>query len=190
MADPDHDKLFAAATVGVIEALVKFRQDITKALNQDPTLPLSPEHERELYAAVLIAAGQFVATTIDRGIANRYFFELQSALVDLNEGTVRPLLKPSPQHNRPPDPSNEWRPCARRTGPRRLHAFRTQSKRCDRQDSKKPLRPSQARRGKGRRFCHDENSARGGSRISRRWNCLNKASTVSVGCTRPAISMD
>jgi hypothetical protein len=113
MADPDHDKLFAAATVGVIEAFVKFRQDITKALNQDPTLPLSPEHERELYAAVLIAAGQFVATTIDRGIANRYFFELQSALVDLNKDTVRPLLKPSPQHNRPPDPSNEWRARAR-----------------------------------------------------------------------------
>jgi hypothetical protein len=104
MADPD--ELFT-------EAFSYLRQGLAKAFNQDPTLPRTVENERERIAAAVLFVGQFVATTIDRDIANRYFFELASALGNLNEGIVRPLLKRSPLHGRPPDPSNVWRARAR-----------------------------------------------------------------------------
>jgi hypothetical protein len=93
----------------VLEAFVKLHQDLTKTLGQNPTLPLTIEQERALYASVLMNVAQFVATTIDGRIANTYLFELASALGDLDRGIVRPLLKPSPLRNRPPDPSNRWR---------------------------------------------------------------------------------
>jgi hypothetical protein len=46
-------------------------------------------------------------------VQDTYLFELASALEDLDRGIVRPLLKPSPLRNRPPDPSNIWRARAR-----------------------------------------------------------------------------
>jgi hypothetical protein len=112
MADPDHDEPFRAATAGLVEAFVRLRQSITKALNQNPTLPLTLEDERELHATVLVLVGKFVAI-IDPDVPNKYFFELASALTDLNKGIVRPLTRPSPQRGRAPDPSNRWRDRAR-----------------------------------------------------------------------------
>jgi hypothetical protein len=57
MPNPDLDKLFAAATVELIEAFTKLRQTVTKAFNQEPTMPRTPENERERYAAALVTGG-------------------------------------------------------------------------------------------------------------------------------------
>jgi hypothetical protein len=95
------------------EAFSKLRQGLTTTFTQEPTLPRTPENERERVAAALVFVAQVIAAEIDRDIANDYFFELSSAIADLNRGIVRPLLKPSPRHGRVGDPSDKWRARAR-----------------------------------------------------------------------------
>jgi hypothetical protein len=92
--------------------LSKLRQGLNTAFTQESTLPRTPENERERLAAGLVFVAQFVAAEIDRDIANKYFFELSSALTDLNDGTVRPLLEHSSLRTRA-DSSDKWRARAR-----------------------------------------------------------------------------
>src|SRR5262249_13410845 len=67
---------------------------------------------RECLANALVNVGQFFTTLAGRLIGDR-FFELGSALADLNIGTVSPLLAPVSIGNRPADPSQLWRARAR-----------------------------------------------------------------------------
>lgn len=69
-------------------------------------------NERERYAAALIVVAQYFSSSAGRPIADR-FFELASAIADLNNGTVHPLLEPVRPDNRPADPSQLWRARAR-----------------------------------------------------------------------------
>lgn len=94
--------------IAALELLVK-RVSI---FNDEPSCPLAPCDERERYASVLISVAQFFTTLAGRPVGDR-FFELASALADLNTGTVAPLLSPVPPGNRPADPSRLWRARAR-----------------------------------------------------------------------------
>src|SRR5262252_9157717 len=72
MANSGHEEPPPAA---LIEAFSKLRQGLTTTFTQEPTLPRTPENERERMAAALVFVAQFIAAEIDRDIANDYFFE-------------------------------------------------------------------------------------------------------------------
>jgi hypothetical protein len=73
--------------------------------------PPTIENKRLGVAALLILSAQFFAPC-NAQLAYR-FFELHSAIADLNVGIVDPLLVPTPVENRPGDPSGLWRTRAR-----------------------------------------------------------------------------
>jgi hypothetical protein len=94
------------------EAYAKLRGTISMAFDQERDYERTPVHERERLAAAVIAIAQFFAEVGDKQVSNR-FFELGSAIADLNSGTPHPLLRPVRSHNRRADPSRLWRARAR-----------------------------------------------------------------------------
>jgi hypothetical protein len=93
-------------------ALEKLHRNVARAFDQEPDYPGNPTNERERYAAALVVVAQYFSSVAGRPIADR-FFELASAIADLNNGTVHPLLRQVPPDNRPADPSQMWRARAR-----------------------------------------------------------------------------
>jgi hypothetical protein len=96
----------------LLNALEKLHRDSARAFNQEPDYPRDPMNERERYAAALIVVAQYFSSVGEKQIANR-FFELSSAIADLNNGTVHPILRPMRADNRRADPSQLWRARAR-----------------------------------------------------------------------------
>jgi len=95
-----------------LNALEKLHRDIARAFEQEPDYTLDAMNERERYAAALIILGNYFSSLSVKTIAAR-FFELGSAIADLNNGTVRSLLQPASADNRRADPSQLWRARAR-----------------------------------------------------------------------------
>jgi hypothetical protein len=96
----------------LLNALEKLHRDLARAFDQEPDYPSDPMNERERYAAALIVVAQYFSSLSEKPIAAR-FFELASAIADLNHGTVHPLLQQVRPDNRPADPSQLWRARAR-----------------------------------------------------------------------------
>jgi hypothetical protein len=90
--DKERDARFAARTAELIEAFVWFRETLGEAFAYGADEPRSPENERKRLAAGLVVVAQFVRI-FDPKIAGR-FGELGSALGDIDDGIVRPLLMP------------------------------------------------------------------------------------------------
>jgi hypothetical protein len=93
------------ATTRFAEATEKLHRTVDRAFNQDSA---TPSDERERYAAALVGVGQYFTSLVGRPIGDR-FFEIASAIADLNFGTVHPLLKPERADHRRADPSQLWR---------------------------------------------------------------------------------
>jgi hypothetical protein len=92
----------------LLNALEKLHRNVARAFDQEPHYPRNPVNERERYAAALNSIAQYFSSVAGRPIGNR-FFELASAIADLNSGTVHSLLLPIRADNRPADPSQLWR---------------------------------------------------------------------------------
>src|SRR5436309_9438264 len=102
----------ASAKLKFIEATTWLHRTVSKAFDQRPDYPRNPLNERERYAAALIGIAQYFTSVTGRPLGER-FFELASAIADLNAGTVHPLLRPVRADNRRADPSQLWRTRAR-----------------------------------------------------------------------------
>jgi hypothetical protein len=98
------------AKSNLLNALKKLHRNVARAFDQEPDG--NPVNERERYAAALDSVAQYFSSVAGRPIADR-FFELASAISDLNKGTVHPLLRKVRPDNRPADPSQLWRARAR-----------------------------------------------------------------------------
>jgi len=107
----DQDARFAAQTAELIEAFCWFRDMLREAFAYEADAPHTLENERERLAAGLVIVANFVAI-FDLKIAGK-FGELGSALGDLADGVVRPLLTRHLVDRRPGDPSDVWRARAR-----------------------------------------------------------------------------
>ena len=91
----------------LIRAYLQLAQSVDHAFRQEPNL-IDVKNERERIAAALIYVANFFST-FRAPFANR-FFELASAIADLNDGIQHVLLKPAHREaNRPIDPSQLWR---------------------------------------------------------------------------------
>jgi hypothetical protein len=100
------------ASAEVIQATIKLHEVVTRAFNDNAEYPRTLFNERERYAAAVQAVGHFLSSIAGRGLGDR-FFELGSAIADLNSGTVRSLLQPVKVDNRQSDNSQLWRARAR-----------------------------------------------------------------------------
>jgi hypothetical protein len=100
------------ATTRFTKATEKLHRTVDRAFNQEPDAQRSPFNERERYVAALFAVAQYFTSLVGRPIGDR-FFEIASAIADLNVGTVHPLLKPERADHRRADPSQFWRARAR-----------------------------------------------------------------------------
>jgi hypothetical protein len=96
------------ATAKFINATEKLHQTVTRAFNQEPDHQRTTFYERERLAAALVGVAQYFTSVIGRPIGDQ-FFELASAIEDLNVGTVHPLLKRERADHRRADPSQVWR---------------------------------------------------------------------------------
>ena len=96
----------------LLNALEKLHRNVARAFDQEPDYPGNPTNERERYAAALVVVAQYFSSLAEKQIADR-FFELASAIADLNNGTVHSLLRPVRADNRRADPSQLWRARAR-----------------------------------------------------------------------------
>jgi hypothetical protein len=109
LAMPRSDRM---AKSKLLNALEKLHRSVARAFDQEPDYLGNPTNERERYAAALVVVAQYFSSVAGRPIADR-FFELASAIADLNKGTVHPLLQQVRPDNRPADPSQLWRARAR-----------------------------------------------------------------------------
>ena len=96
------------ATAEFIKASEKLHRTVDQAFNQEADHQPTPFNEREQLAAALAGVAQCFASVIGRPIGDR-FFELASAIADLNVGSVPPLLKPERADHRRADASQMWR---------------------------------------------------------------------------------
>jgi hypothetical protein len=103
---PAHDGLGPDDRNG--QASIQLYKGLEQAFNQEPDFSCTPDSERERYSAALHCVAQFVSSIAGRPFGDR-FFELGSAIADLNTGTVHPLLQPVEIRNRCSDPSRLWR---------------------------------------------------------------------------------
>jgi hypothetical protein len=91
-----------------IKATKSLHQTVTQAFAQEANASRTPLYERERYAAALMAIGQYFTSLEGRPLGQR-FFELASAMADLNSGIVHPLLRPERADNRRAESSQLWR---------------------------------------------------------------------------------
>src|SRR3984893_6649117 len=98
----------ATAQSKFIEATKRLHRMVTQAFAPEPNDPRTPFYERERYAAALMEVAQYFTSLEGRPLGQR-FFELGSAIADLNSGIVRSLLRPERANNRRADDSQLWR---------------------------------------------------------------------------------
>ena len=75
------------ATTRLAKATEKLHRTVDRAFNLEPDAQRSSFNERERYVAALSAVAQYFASVVGRPIGDR-FFEIASAIVDLNVGTA------------------------------------------------------------------------------------------------------
>jgi hypothetical protein len=100
------------AKLKLLKAAADLYAGVSRAFTQDPDHPRTVANERERYGPALVVVAQFFSGLGDRRIGDR-FFELASAITDLNTGTLHPLLHPARADNRRADTSQLWRARAR-----------------------------------------------------------------------------
>jgi hypothetical protein len=98
----------ATAKSKLMQATKSLHRIVTQAFAPEPDDPRTPFYERERYAAALMGVAQYFTSLEGRPLGQR-FFELGSAIADLNSGIVRPLLRPERADNRRADNSQLWR---------------------------------------------------------------------------------
>jgi hypothetical protein len=98
----------ATAKSKFIKATKRLHRMVTQAFAPEPNDPRTPFYERERYTAALMEVAQYFTSLEGRPLGQR-FFELGSAIADLNSGIVRPLLRPERADNRRADNSQLWR---------------------------------------------------------------------------------
>jgi hypothetical protein len=91
-----------------IKATKSLHQTVTQAFAQEANASRTPFYERERYATALMAIGQYFTSLGGRPLGQR-FFELGSAMADLNSGIEHPLLRSERADNRRADSSQLWR---------------------------------------------------------------------------------
>jgi hypothetical protein len=77
----------------LLQAAADLYATVSRAFIQEPDYSRTTANERERYTPSLIAVGQFFCALGDRRLGDR-FFELASAISDLNAGTLHPFLQP------------------------------------------------------------------------------------------------
>jgi len=100
------------AKLKLLRAAADLYAGVSRAFTQHPDHPRTAPNERERYGPALVVVAQFFSGLGDRRIGDR-FFELASAITDLNAGTLHPLLHPARADNRRADTSRLWRARAR-----------------------------------------------------------------------------
>jgi hypothetical protein len=100
------------AKLKLLQAAADLYATVSRAFIQEPDYSRTTANERERYTPSLIAVGQFFCALGDRRLGDR-FFELASAISDLNAGTLHPFLQPARTDCRRADPSQLWRARAR-----------------------------------------------------------------------------
>lgn len=98
----------ATSKSNFIKASKSLHRIVTQAFAQEPNASRTPFYERERYAAALMGIGQYFTSLEGRPLGQR-FFELGSAMADLNSGIVHPLLRQERADNRRADNSQLWR---------------------------------------------------------------------------------
>jgi len=104
--DLSHD--LETAKAELLKVLIGTYNEVAKAFSQEPEYPSTPFNERERYSAALVVLAGCFDKLGARDIGRR-FFELASAIADLNVGTVHALLRPERADNRRADTSQMWR---------------------------------------------------------------------------------
>jgi|ERR1700674_194565 len=96
----------------LLTAAADLYASVSRAFRQEPDSPRTVGNERERHAAALVRVAQFFCALGDRRLGDR-FFELSSAIAELSQGTLHPLLRQARPQSRPADPSQLWRARAR-----------------------------------------------------------------------------
>jgi hypothetical protein len=96
----------SARAIDLTEPLLKLVNGVRTAFDLEQELQ-SVESDRTRYAAALMVIAGFLARIAGEKYGSR-FFELGSAIADLNDGALHPLLAPPTQKGRP-SPSQTWR---------------------------------------------------------------------------------
>ena len=86
----------ATAKSKFIKATKRLHRMVTQAFAPEPNDPHTPFYERERYTIALMGVAEYFTSLEGRPLGQR-FFELGSAIADLNSGIVRPLLRPEEQ---------------------------------------------------------------------------------------------
>src|SRR6202521_3704052 len=92
----------------LLTAAADLYASVSRAFRQEPDSPRTVGNERERHAAALVRVAQFFCALGDRRLGDR-FFELSSAIAELSQGTLHPLLRQARPQSRPADPSQLWR---------------------------------------------------------------------------------
>jgi len=98
----------ANQSTDVTGSVIEMLEGVHRAFHQEPNAASDVERERERYAAALISVAKFF-DQIECYKEGARFFELSSAIADLNAGVRLALLTPVNTETRPPDTSSEWR---------------------------------------------------------------------------------
>ena len=99
-------KVENVGAIDVTELLGSFSDRIKIAFDNDRMEP--KEDRRERCATALIVVADFVTRVVGHDYGD-HFFEMASAITDLNDGTVADLLRPKVTGARPRDSSKLWR---------------------------------------------------------------------------------
>jgi hypothetical protein len=95
-----------ARVVDLTKPLLELANGVRKAFELEQDLQ-STENDRDRYAAALTVVAKFITKIVGENYGNR-FFELGSAIADLNTGALHPLLALPRQTGRPSS-SQIWR---------------------------------------------------------------------------------
>ena len=102
------DPFRSVERIEVERGYAKLRGTVCQAFDQEPEYPRTPFNERERHAAAVAAVAQFFGALGHRQVGH-CFFNLASAISDLNDGAVPPLFQAVRSDNRHPDFSQLWR---------------------------------------------------------------------------------
>jgi len=96
----------SARRIDLTKPVHELADGVRKAFDLEPELH-STENDRDRYAAALPVVARFITGIVGEKYGNK-FFELGSAIADLNKGALHPLFTLPKQKGRP-SPSQIWR---------------------------------------------------------------------------------
>lgn len=93
---------------GLTSAVAELIHELMRAFDQTAGPDPEPSYTRARYIMALQSIAVFLQQVPTFQNFGHEFAKLASALDDLNQGTVHPILKPSNVANRPPDSTEVW----------------------------------------------------------------------------------